>query len=228
MKLLLTSNGLSNSSIAKGFIELIGKNPQDSKVAFIPTAGMVEEGDKDWLINDLSRIKKLGFYLDIVDLAQLRKNEWLKRLEDCDAIFVGGGNTFYLSYWMEKSGFFAELPKLLESKVYAGISAGSMIVTPSLRVTSQVLSRDGKLADEEYSSGFGPPGRSSSKTTELVPFLVRPHFNSRVFFENNHKFVEKVTKDLAIPIYVIDDQTAIKVIDDKVEMVSEGKWERFN
>ncbi|MDB5160816.1 MAG: hypothetical protein JWO96_196 [Candidatus Saccharibacteria bacterium] len=35
MKLLLTSNGLSNDSIAKAFAELIGKDPKDSKVAFI-------------------------------------------------------------------------------------------------------------------------------------------------------------------------------------------------
>jgi dipeptidase E len=30
-----------------------------------------------------------------------------------------------------------------------------------------------------------------------------------------------------VPVYAIDDQTAIKVIGDSVEVVSEGEWKQF-
>src|SRR4051794_18195830 len=106
MKLLLTSNGLSNDSIAEVFEELIGKSPDQAKVIFIPTAANPIRDDKGWLINDLHNIGRRGYSVDIIDLAVIQPHELKKALNKCDAIFVGGGNSFYLSYWMKKSGFF--------------------------------------------------------------------------------------------------------------------------
>ena len=59
MKLLLTSAGLSNKSIIKALKELTEKPFNELKLAFIPTAANVEEGDKDWLIRDLINCKNL-------------------------------------------------------------------------------------------------------------------------------------------------------------------------
>jgi peptidase E len=72
MKLLLTSNGLSNDSIAKAFAELIGKDPKDAKVAFIPTASNLERGNKSWLIDDMYRIKEQGYAVEVVS-----EGDWL-------------------------------------------------------------------------------------------------------------------------------------------------------
>src|SRR5665648_407255 len=116
MKLLLTSGGLTNRSISKAFSDLIGKEPNESKVAFIPTAAICERGDKYWLIDDLYRIKDLGYHVDIVEISALTPEATESVLNDSDAIFVGGGNPFYLSYWMQKKGLFDLLPRLLETK----------------------------------------------------------------------------------------------------------------
>lgn len=46
MRLLLTSAGITNRLIANALVSMVGKDARDIKVAFIPTAANVEEGDK--------------------------------------------------------------------------------------------------------------------------------------------------------------------------------------
>lgn len=231
MKLLLTSNGLSNSSITDALEELVGKPRDQIKVAFIPNAGFpvddFKNESRDWLVNDLYRIKEFCGFIDIVSLADLTTEEVLERLAYVDVIFIGGGNAFYLSYMMEKHGLFEELPKLLETRVYAGISAGSMIVTPSLRATSGAIKNIDKFHEGKYDE-IGPKGRSAGRSAKLVDFVVRPHLNSVSFPSAHGDYLEAIAKDVKVPFYAIDDETAIKVVGGSVEVVSEGKWKIYN
>ena len=206
-KLLLTSNGLSNDTIKKAFLDLVGKPANDIKVAFIPTAGLADAGDKEWLINDMYRIRSLGCYVDVVDIAQLKKDEWLPRVDVCDVIFVGGGNTFYLSYWMQQSGLFEMLPELLKNKVYAGISAGSIVTGASLTLTSQAIKNPRAFEDEQYEL-FGPVGRSSAKSLHFVDFVFRSHFNSRFFFMVNKDELEVVAGEIEIRLNAFHSLTS--------------------
>ena len=224
MKLLLTSNGLSNDSIAKAFEELIGKRPKDSKVAFIPTAANPERENKDWLIDDLYRIKEQGYIVDIVELTALKPAEIAKILKDSDAIFVGGGNTFYLSYWLQKSGVFDLLPGLLKTRVYAGISAGSMIACASL-MPSDVI-KDGFIDKHYYEKSIKDGG--SDKSLSLVTIIFRPHLNSEFFPMVNEQNLAKIASTLEYPLYALDDMSALKIVDDKIEVISEGTWKVFN
>jgi|SRR3989344_3225216 len=227
MKLLLTSNGLSNDSIAKALADLIGKEPKSSRVAFIPTAANPERGNKDWLIDDLYCIKDRGYYVDIVELTALKPPEIKKILKDVDAIFVGGGNTFYLSYWMQKTELFELLPELLKTKVYAGISAGSIITGANLKTASDALANIEKFEDKDYDL-LGPPSESSSKTLQFVDFVFRPHLNSSFFPEITEEKLREKAKHFAHRFYALDDNSALKVVDGKVEPISEGEWLVFN
>jgi dipeptidase E len=227
MKLLLTSNGLSNDSIAKAFQQLIGKDPKDAKVAFIPTASNPERGNKSWLIDDMYRIKEQGYAVDVVELTAL-KSEMIKNiLEGVDAIFVGGGNTFYLSYWMQQKGLFELLPELLKTKVYAGISAGSIITGANMRSASDALANIETLKDEDYDL-LGPEGESSSKTLKFADFVFRPHLNSAFFPLVTKEKLSQKSKYFNVPIYALDDESALKVVDGKVEVISEGDWLMLN
>jgi dipeptidase E len=230
MKLLLTSNGLSNPSIANALEELVGKPRKETKIAFIPTAGFpvddFKHESRQWLVNDLHHIKEFCGFIDIVSLADLPKEDIIERLEYADVIFIGGGNAFYLSYCMEKAGLFEELPRLLESRVYAGISAGSMIATQSIRTASGAINNPKKFYDKEYDE-MGPKGRSAGRSAQLVDFVVRPHLNSKNFPNIRGGYLEAIVKDLKLELYAIDDNSALKVIDDNVEVISEGEWKRF-
>lgn len=227
MKLLLTSNGIANQSIAAALIELTGKQPKDTRAAFIPTAANAERGNKEWLIKDMYRIHEQGYQVDIIDLAVLGQDRLRSALESVDIIFVGGGNTFYLSYWMQKSGLAEMLPELLQTKVYAGISAGSMVTGQSLVLSSQALEHEKQFKDGDYDL-IGPAGESDGKTLNFTNLIFRPHLNSRYFSSNNIEALESKSKGLAYPVYALDDNSALKIVDDKIEVVSEGDWQLIN
>lgn len=94
MKLLLTSSGFTNKSIANSLLELSGKPFAELKLAFVPTAANIESGGKEWLINDLHNCNKLGFAeIDIVDISALPKENWEARLKAADVLMFSGGVT---------------------------------------------------------------------------------------------------------------------------------------
>ena len=218
MKLLLTSAGFTNKTISNALHELAGKPFRNFKLAFVPTAANVEEGEKDWLIDDLNNCMKLGFSLmDIVDISALPKDVWRPRLEEADILLFGGGNTFHLNYWLGKSGLEEMLPEMLKTRIYVGISAGSMVTTTNLALSSTKVLYSEEIGKQDNYRGLG-----------FVDFHIRPHLNSPHFPKVRVKYLEKTTKKLKEPVYAIDDNTAIKVANGDISVVSEGKWKKFN
>lgn len=218
MKLLLTSGGLMNESIINALKSLTQKPFNQLNLAFVPTAANVVEGDKDWLIKDFEVCKSLGFKsFDIVDFSAVPADIWKKRLKDADVILVGGGNTFHLMHCLEQTGLKIYLRELLKTRVYIGISAGTMVATKNL-----VLSDSPRL----YSEDIGELDRNEGLGS--VDFHIRPHLNSKDFPNMKIDIVKEAVKDVSEPVYVIDDQTAIKVVNGSVEIISEGSWKKFS
>lgn len=218
MKLLLTSSGLTNDSIIGALRELTGHPFEELKLAFIPTAANLEKGDKRWIISDLKDCETAGFAeIDIVDISALPKSVWQKRLETADVIFVSGGNTFHLMHWVRASGLAELLPALLETRVYVGVSAGSMIAAPSIH---PAFAEKGEA--EEVHGTIDETGLS------LIDFLIEPHINSSYFPELTFEYVQKESTETNLPIYALDDQSAIKVVGGEAAVISEGEWKKFN
>jgi dipeptidase E len=218
MKLLLTSAGISNPSIAKALIDLVGKRPEETTIAFVPTAANVEMGDKGWFISDLARLKDQGFKsIDIADISALEPNVWKQKFEAADVLFFEGGNTYHLMHWMNQSGLTPLLREYLQTKVYVGVSAGSMVVAPDLilKISQIVYGED--LDQTEEMAALG-----------LVDFYVLPHLGSQDFENVTEPIVRKAAANIGRKTYVLDDQSAIKVIDGVAEVVSEGKWFEIN
>lgn len=196
--------------------ELVGKDFAEAKLVFIPTAANVEAGDKWWLIKDFTKCKELGFAeVDIVDVAAVPREVWEPRLRNADVFLFGGGNTSYLMSQIKKSGLAAILPELLETRVYVGISAGSMVASSDLKEKEMQRLYEEPIVDGASNEGLG-----------LVDFLVVPHMDSP-YFPRASELIEEVAKDTDLPLYALDDQSAVKVVDGKVEVVSEGKWKKF-
>lgn len=217
MKLLLTSAGLTNKSIINALRELIGKDFKDSNLVFIPTAANIEEGDKEWLIDDIAKFRELGFEeVDIVDIASVPKDIWEPRLKSADVLVFGGGNTSYLMQQINKSGLAEALSELLKTRVYVGISAGSMVVAPNLRENEMQRLYEEPIVDGSTNDGLG-----------FVDFLIVPHMNSS-HFPRASELIEETAANIKTSLYALDDQSAVKVSDGSVEVISEGKWKKFN
>lgn len=217
MKLLLTSGGITNKSIADALLDLVGKKPEDTSLCFIPTASNVEVGDKDWFINDLININKQNFKsVSITDISAVSEDIWKPQIEEADILFFEGGNTYHLMSWINKSGLVKILPELLKTKVYVGLSAGSMVTSPDLALRlSQIIYGDDM--EEKNMDGLG-----------FVNFYFLPHLNSPYFPARMEENAKKVVNELLKKIYFLDDQSALKVVDGKVEVISEGEWLMFN
>ncbi|MCA9352758.1 Type 1 glutamine amidotransferase-like domain-containing protein [Patescibacteria group bacterium] len=218
MKLLLTSNGLSNNSIIQAFFELVDKKPEDTKIAFIPTAMNVECGDKSWFINDLVNTQKTGAIIDIVDISALKKDIYLPRLETADVLFFCGGNSYHLMRWIQESGLQEELSRLLETRIYVGISAGAMVTSPDLYLSN----KDKSIYYEEMFN------IKINEALGYVEFYIRPHFNSVHFPHANDENISKIATKTDNTIYGLDDNSAIKIDGELIEIISEGNWKKYN
>jgi dipeptidase E len=217
MKLLLTSGGIMNKSIEKALWDLVGKKPEETSLAFIPTAANVEMGNKGWFINDLINLKNQNFKsISIVDISAVPENIWKPQIEEADVLFFEGGNTYYLMEWINKTGLGKILPRLLESKVYVGVSAGSMITGSDIDLKlSEILY--GEKTEKESVLGLG-----------YTDFYFLPHLNSPHFRNFTEEKIKEASKEFSKKVYALDDQSALKIVDGVVEVVSEGKYLIFN
>jgi dipeptidase E len=230
-KLLLTSSGITNDKIKAALVDLLGKPIKESSALFVPLAIYAyPEGIKHgWQVikgwGDLGW-KTLGI-LELTALPSLPQDIWLPQVEETDVLIVGGGNKFYLSYWMEKSGLFDRLPELLKrGKVYIGASAGSMMMTAELNFDHDRLQKSGVYYDDQFNEEM-PSTSGSAKTLGLIDCVIRPHLNANYFPQANLENVEKWAAKTDRPMYALDDQSALKVLDGQVEVISNGQGKLF-
>ncbi len=210
MKLLLTSGGLRNQELRDVFGHLLPRPAKQCRVAIIPTASK-NEADQQYVVKDIADLKLTGVeQIDVVDISELERAEWLPMLQQADVIFVVGGDVYFLRDWVVKSGLSEDLPDLLREKVYVGISAGSKLMGPECGVASLYFdpSKDGR--------GLG-----------LVDFNIVPHMNSDHFADRTPELVKPKLADVRHTTYLIDDDTAILVDGSLMQFVGGGEYVEF-
>ena len=217
MKLLLTSAGIKNTSIHDALVDLLGKPIGESTALVIPTASyghpMAGPAAAWRFISGSSGLPmcELGWktvgVLELTALPSIDEDRWVSWVRETDVLLVGGGDALYLCHWMRQSGFADLLPSLRET-VWVGLSAGSMVLTPRI--------------GEDFVQWRPPTG--SDRTLGIVDFSIFPHLDHEDLTENTMAAAESWAAGLQHPAYAIDDETAIKVTDGDVEVVSEGHW----
>ena len=163
--------------------------------------------------------------LDIAAINGLDTSTWMPMIDDADVIVMGGGANFFLSYWLNESGLMQKLAKMLKDKVYVGASAGSMLLMPLLATSSNALDEFKKGNWDIKFNQLGPESRRSDKTLNLVDFLIRPHYSSSSKY--NDELLQKVSSKFNLPLYALDDDSAIEVNGSDVSVISEGEWKLF-
>lgn len=71
------------------------------------------------------------------------------------------------------------------------------------------------------------PPTGGDETLGMVGFSIFPHLDHEMLPGNSMADAERWAATMPVPGYAIDDQTALKVIDGVVEVVSEGHWKQF-
>ncbi|HEY8734392.1 MAG TPA: Type 1 glutamine amidotransferase-like domain-containing protein [Puia sp.] len=171
--------------------------------------------------------------LELTALPSIDKKAWVPSVENADALLFWGGDPLYLSYWMRESGLTGLMPSLRREIVYVGVSAGSMAASSTFgeTFTSPPNGSTREFTSEEIV--FVTPGGEISRTfittqgVGLVDFALIPHLDHKDHADASLVNAEKWAAKLPVPVYAIDDETAIKVTGDTVEVVSEGHWKLF-
>ncbi|MDX6302908.1 MAG: dipeptidase [Nocardioidaceae bacterium] len=221
MRLLLTSAGVKNASIRNALVDLLGKPIADSSALCIPTAQyghpMVGPGAGPWrFISGTSELPMVGLgwtsvgVLELTALPSIDEERWVPLVRSTDVLLVAGGDALYLCHWMRESGLADLLPELTET-VWVGLSAGSMVMTPTI--------------GEDFTQWRPPTGDLS--TLGIVDFSICPHLAPEGMPGNSMAEAERWAAEISGPAYAIDDETAIKVVSGAVEVVSEGHWRHF-
>ena len=219
MKYLLTSAGIKNDSIRNALVDLLCKPLAESSARCIPTAIYPFPGGPAMAYRFISGLtadslcglewKSLGV-LELTALPSIKEEIWRSDVQQTDALLVYGGDVVYLTRWMRESGLADLLPSLRET-VYVGVSAGSMVTAPV------------------YGETYNDPNRPFviEKGLALVDFALLPHLDHEDHPESTTARVARMAAEVPVPTYGIDDETAIRVVDGRVKVISEGHWERF-
>jgi len=229
MKFLLTSAGIKNTSIHNTLVDLLGKPIAESSALCIPTGIYPFPGGplmayrfiSGSTANPMCELgwKSLGV-LELTALPSISKEVWTTAVQETDALLVYGGDVLYLCRWMQESGLAnllltahpAGFTPPLREIVYVGVSAGSMVTAPTFGETY-----DDPDTPFIITKGLG-----------LVDFALLPHLDHEDHPESSTARVERMAAEVPVPTYAIDDETAIKVVDGEVEVISEGHWKHFS
>ena len=219
MKLLLTSAGIKNPSINDAMLDLLGKPIAECDALCIPTASYGHmprgfHGSYRFIAGQATTpMCELGWktlgVLELAALPTLDHDLWATAVEQADVLLVNGGDSLYLAHHMRESGLADLLPSL--SAVWVGLSAGSMAMTPRI--------------GDDFKVWEPPDG--GDRALGIVDFSLFPHVDHPDLPENTMAAAERWAAGLSNPAYAIDDDTAIKVTDGAVEVISEGHWRRF-
>ncbi len=196
MQILLSSN----KRIIKQYIK------ENTQIGFIPTASELDN-DRWYMEKDKEDLSKMNYNVVTIDISKESKEEIIGKFNNIDAIFIAGGNSFYLLQQLKIKDVLQELVDFAINKIYVGSSAGSCIACPSIDYVE-------KLDDKSQA-----PLLDNYNAMNLVDFYILPHYKSKEKYTNladdiekeynNYKFI-KLSNEQSI---IVDDINNYKVIE---------------
>jgi len=188
--LLLTSAGFFNPKVADMAIGVLG-NTINKKVAIVTTAAGGKETN---VYSKLAKeqLDKMGFQdVDFVDL----EVQGADHFSGYDVIYVCGGNTFKLLKFARETDFKSAILKVLNrGGLYIGVSAGSLIVGPSVQIANEISADRNDVGVSDF-TGMG-----------IVDKILFPHYESKYEMEiknfelKNNVTVTRLTNNQAVMI----------------------------
>ena len=134
-----------------------------------------------WLLEDLEFFQNKNCAIDLCDINGMSQELLLPRFEWADVIYFGGGNTQWLRHCIRNSGLEEHLMRLMETRVWIGVSAGACVLMPT--ISNPVMDLAGETIEGYPADGLG-----------LVDFQFVPHLShadSKGFPEITEKLSEE-------------------------------------
>lgn len=168
-----------------------------------------------WLVNDLCQLMNFGCEIDVCDINGAEQTKLLPRFEWADILYFEGGNPQWLMMCIQNLKLKTPLKEILQEKIWIGSSAGSIVLCPTIINACQNLF--GEKIKNQPIEGLG-----------LVDFQFIPHLNNDDFpniTQENLLIAHKKLKATdGTKLFAVDDDTAVFVIDNNIEVVGTGTW----
>lgn len=186
---------------------------KDKKLAFIYTAAEAKEGGllAPWNDADRQSLVEIGFQVEPYTITGKSKTELNSDLAPFDAIYMSGGDTYYLLQQSQKSGFISLIRSWVNNgqKTYLSTSAGSIIagdIVPNYLFDNSIV----KEIDDRH--GYG-----------LVNFTIMPHWGSKDFKNKYQSRLEIAYVPTQVPLIALTNNQYIHIQDDQMEIIDVTK-----
>lgn len=222
MRMLLTSNGISNAAIEASLVELLGTPIAEARVVVVIDAILGFPGDSSTLVEHLEQLRALGWAeLDVASLFAGPVELVASRLRSADVILGYGGSNLWSAHAWRSSGLAPVLAELLEEKVYVGWSAGSMIF-------SRALQRWDAFGAGEERVMFGLT--DVAPAVPLFDWFFMGHLGADWMAAGAEERVARRAAQTGQQVWFLDDDSALVVRDPSKEpvVVSTGHWQRYD
>lgn len=202
--IILTSK--SNQIATNELDEFLPKPLSESKMLFI-TTGLKKSSDLNYIEQQKQIMNNLTTPYKEYDIGGKSKEELKKALSQVDVVYVVGGGAFYLLKSARESKFDEVLKELFpKGLVFIGLSAGAYIACPSIIM---------KTWSGRNSNQFG---LTDFTAMNLVPFLLKAHYVPEM-----KEMLEEKSKSLDLPIRVLNDNQALVIRDEKIQLIGGGE-----
>lgn len=161
-RLILFSN--PNLVIDKIKTYLFPEELKNKKMAYMPADGIFKQKYYEYW-KELAISNNCEFIY--INNVSLKPEEEIEKLNDCNILLVTGGKLTLCAQNLRKSGLDKALLNFLnkDQYVYAGYSAGAMILTPSIELAERGLFKEG-LIDLNDLSGLN-----------VLEYEILPHYD---------------------------------------------------
>lgn len=193
LNLVLSSTGLRQPHVYDAFRSSLGSTPDNIRVAIITTASEEWKDRNKHAVFTRELLTNDGFsdvrYLDV-------EHEDPEALRSFDAVFINGGNPFYLLHHLRDSGAASILTDLARAgRPIAAGSGGAMVLGTDLAVAKRFTPEMNAIGIEDDSA------------LALVPFTLHPHHGRRPADERRvREFVEVYPGRV---VHIRDDEAVV-------------------
>jgi len=161
-----------------------------------------------WHFANKKSMEDNGFIFDVYDIAGKSEHNIQNDLAAYEAMYIEGGNPFYLLQESQKNNFGEYVKKRVDKgMMYISTSAGSIIAGPDVAS----VNRPGKLATSFELQG--------TKGFELVNFVIMPHWGD---LKKKEEYVEHKIPNIyheEYPHIILTDHQYVEVQDDYFKII---------
>lgn len=166
----------------------------------------------EWHYENKVKLEQAGFHFDVYDITGKTHDQIVADLSGYSAMYIEGGNSYYLLQESQKSNFGEFVKKRVEEgMIYISTSAGTVIAGPDIEPVRQ------------DSRAILAPDLKGTKAYGLVDFVVMPHWGQekRRDLFNGYRINHIYHEDY--PYILLTDNQYVEVTDDWYKIIDVTK-----